>query len=76
MKKYAIHPGSVISYYDGELHYIGYSRLISLYQLSPNECILWDVAKPETTSGRVWSDYIHLYPRTDSHYYKERRLNK
>jgi hypothetical protein len=37
--KYMLHPGYVISRYDGQKHYISYHRLIELYKLNPKECI-------------------------------------
>ena len=62
MKKWlAIHPGK-ITYDDGDEHYISAPRLMELYRVNPDECIVWDRERPETYLGRRWKDYEHLYP--------------
>jgi hypothetical protein len=72
-KKYAIHPGYVISDYDGETHYITVNKLATLYGLKPRQYIVWDDKRPETFVGRNKRDYIHLYPRCDGNYNKDTR---
>jgi hypothetical protein len=67
MPRYALHGGSVISANDGEEHYISPTQLIQLYRLKPGEYCLWI---PSNSLGRVWEDYIHLYPRTDGNYHR------
>ena len=66
--KYMIHPGEVVSQFDGEIHYIEFSQLVKLYGVNPDECILADVRRPETLYGLNMNDYIHLYPRSDGKY--------
>ena len=69
MKKlYAIHPGYIISQYDGDRHYVPFTDLAGLYGLDPKDCILWDINRVETYAGRRPEDYIHLYPRADGRY--------
>ncbi len=67
-KKYALHPGVIISKSDGEEHYIPASRLAQLYEVDGHDCIVWDSQRPETFLGRKEENYIHLYPRTDGKY--------
>ena len=67
-RKYAIHPNWVQSKWDGQWHYIGYGQLISLYNLNPRECFLWDERRPETYLGRNRKDYKHIYPRDNDNY--------
>ena len=65
MKKYAIHPGYVVSKFDGDEHYITFSQLVILYGLDHRECINWN-EREEITRKR--DDYIHLYPKYDGNY--------
>lgn len=53
--KYALHPGWIISKNDGDRHYIGIGQLVNLYQLKPNEYIVWG-------KGHNWDAYVHLHP--------------
>jgi hypothetical protein len=62
-KKYALHPGWVTSQQDGDFHFIGVSKLVRLYELRPDEFIYW-----KNDYGRIWEDYIHLWPRDDGKY--------
>lgn len=68
-KKYAIHPGRVVSKRGGARHFIGYDALIALYEVPLDECICWDDNEPRTFNGRDYSAYIHLYPQYDSEGY-------
>ena len=68
MPKYALHPQIIRSSIDGQTHYIGYIELIKLYNLDPQECILWSNTRPETLIGRNFKDYTHLYPKPDGDY--------
>ena len=68
MIKYAIHPQIIRSSIDGQTHYIGYIELIKLYELDPQECILWNDSRPEMNVGRNFNDYIHLYAKPDENY--------
>lgn len=72
-KRYAIHPGYVISKTDGDRHYIPAQILADLYGLRPDEYIIWDDQRPETYLGRREEDYVHLYPRYDGNYKLEGR---
>lgn len=65
---YAIHPGWVKSYMDGDEHYIGYMALIKLYGLNPANCVLWDQDSPQTFAGRKWKDYKHFFPTSNGQY--------
>ena len=67
-RKYAIHPGNIKGWSDNDVHFITFTQLIRLYKVNPNECILWDLNRPETYICRNYSDYIHLYPRVDGNY--------
>lgn len=67
--KYAIHPGYVTSFRDGDRHYLSASRLAELYGLSKDRYIIWDRSRPETYRGRDWDDFKHLFPRPDGRYF-------
>lgn len=66
MKKYLICPGVVKSISDGDLHFISASRLIDLYQVDRNDCIIVD--SENSARGIRWEDFIVLRPRTDGNY--------
>lgn len=68
IKVYAIHPGHVVSKNDGDIHYIGYCRLMELYGLRPFQCVIWDDDRPMTFLGYKKENYVHLYPRRDGNY--------
>ena len=63
--KYIIHPGYVISKNDGDRHYIGYHKLIELYNVDPKECI---DARSLYTRSKSCEDCIDLKPRYDGNY--------
>lgn len=65
MPKYAIHPGWIRSQADGDEHYIGIGQLVRLYKLEPGEYCVW--VSPFNL-GRVYTDYVHLFPRDDGNY--------
>ena len=65
---YAVHPGTVVSKNDGDMHYITAWKLIRLYGVDPNKCIIWDEKRPETRQGRKYEEYTHLYPKTNGNY--------
>lgn len=60
--KYAVHPGWITSKNDAEWHYIGVAQLVRLYELRHNEYIVWDEKDPRTYAGRIYEEYVHLYP--------------
>lgn len=62
----AIHPGWVRSRTDGEMHYIGYNKLIELYNLDPRTC--FNASNPESMTGRRRHQIKHYLPRSDGHY--------
>lgn len=64
MKKYAIHPGYVVSKNDGDKHFIKYHQLIELYGVDPKECFEWS----EHTPGHEYGKYTHLFPDYDGNY--------
>jgi len=68
MKRYIIHPGTMQSKTDGDIHFISASQLMRLYNVSPNECIIMDRMRPETYIGLNLKEYVHLYPRYDGNY--------
>jgi hypothetical protein len=57
-RKFALHPGTVISRNDGQEHFVSAWQLARLYKLSPSEWFIWD---GDQQNGS-WDDYIHLYP--------------
>lgn len=71
LPRYAVHGGFVTSINDGDEHYIGPMRVVQLYKLKPGEYCVWQEAA--LNLGRVWEDYIHLYPRTDGNYHRPDR---
>lgn len=46
-KKYIIYPGFVTSQWDGERHYINARKLMILYNVHPNECVIADELFPQ-----------------------------
>lgn len=69
MKKYAIHPGWIISRNDGDRHFITFRQLCDLYDVDPKECFPWSDG-----AGLTESKYIHLYPRKDGNYARKTYL--
>lgn len=68
--KYVLHPGYIRSKSDGDLHFIGVSQLLRLYDVKRSECIVWDVNFPERNGFSLNSpDYKHLYPKSNGDYY-------
>ena len=60
MKKYAIHPGWIISQYDGQRHWISGPRLIHLYRVNPAECVIIE-GPEEDFLERRYKDVFQLY---------------
>lgn len=67
MTKFALHPGKIISRFDGQMHHITGTQLAELYQLRRDEYVIWQNT-PEFEKGRNYKDYIHLYPNTQGDY--------
>ena len=66
-KKYAIHPGYVVSKNDGDCHFISFNRLKQLYRLEKEECVNWGSSYRESIGERE-EDYIHIFPRRNGDY--------
>jgi hypothetical protein len=64
MTKYALHPGWVTSKSDGDRHWISGAQLARLYQLHPDEYIIWDDSRGHQDSTL----YAHLYPSFHGNY--------
>lgn len=62
---YAVYPGDVSSR-DGDIHYIGFAKLCSLYKVSPFVCV--DMSRPEKYLGLDVSNLIALRPSTCGNY--------
>lgn len=63
-KMYVLHPGYVKSK-DGDVHYIGFSKLVRLYNLPVGKCINNDWSDRGLFRGER---YIHLYPSETGDY--------
>jgi hypothetical protein len=69
MIKYALHPGQIRSWYDGDWHFISAATLANLYNVSLNECVIVNYKRPETIRSEFPDQpIIHLYPRSDGEY--------
>ena len=62
VKKYALHPGRIISRNDGDEHYIFANELARLYGVDMRQCIIVDKNQPATNFGRDLETFTHLYP--------------
>lgn len=62
---YILHPGTVLSRVDGQIHYVTYSQLRELYGLENEKCQRADDRKSYDFTR---TDTVHLYPRPDGHY--------
>lgn len=69
VKKYLVCPGFVISKRDGDRHWIDARRLIQLYQVDPEECL---IKKDDQTPNRFYQgrgrELIVLRPKYDGDY--------
>jgi len=65
MKRYVVHPGSILSKTDRQLHHITFGQLVQLYQVDPKECIN---ASDIQSTGRFSDAMVHLYPDYDGNY--------
>jgi len=66
MKKYLICPGVVRSISDNDMHYVSAPKLMRLYGVNREDCIIVD--NPDTARGIEWSKYIVLRPNTAGDY--------
>lgn len=62
-KRFAIHPGPVVSRNDGQTHHIGFAQLLALYHVPPQMCVDATQAQALAHTGLV-----HLEPRNDGNY--------
>ncbi len=67
-KKYVIFPGNVISPYDGDEHYISANKLIELYKVDRDECIIIHDEFEYAIYRKQIVGLTFLYPRTDGNY--------
>ena len=68
MKKYVVYPGIVFSRSDGDKHYISTHRVMELYGVNPQECVLITDDRSDIELGLNLSHLIPLYPRNDGNY--------
>ena len=68
--KYGIHPGYIRSRIDGDIHWISATKLMQLYEVNPDECIVIYKNRPDLVRsiGLDLGKLIHLYPRYDGNY--------
>lgn len=69
MAKYLVIPGHIPSKNDGQMHYVGYSTLVRLYRVDPDECT--DCAPLLLPDGGQYipaKPLIELRPRYDGNY--------
>ena len=66
--RYAVVPGDVISASDGQRHSVSAVRLMSLYDVSPSECLILDEGEhPSIFSSRT-RGLLVLRPRDSGNY--------
>ncbi len=61
--KYILCPGYVQSKFDGERHYIGWTKLAELYGVAMSECVINSEFR-----GALDKGLKRLYPRPDGDY--------
>jgi len=57
IKRFALHPGEILSVNDGDRHYIGFRQLCNLYGVDSSECV--DMSGP--VQGTRTDNLLHLY---------------
>jgi hypothetical protein len=62
MKRFALHPGNVISVNDGDEHYISAHQLAALYGVRVQECVVVDSKRPDAACGADLDVLLHLFP--------------
>ena len=68
--KYVLRPGYTYSL-DGCSHWIDADRLIELYDVAANECVVLETQDPKFNAKLyrfISKGYIFLYPRSDENY--------
>jgi hypothetical protein len=71
-KKWLVVPDFVTSKTDGQRHFINGQKLMELYGVDPEECIV--VAHPTLTNGYDLEKLLILSPRYDGNYTLPERL--
>jgi hypothetical protein len=78
-RKYMVHPGFMTSKNDGQEHHISARRLMQLYKVHPNECVVCHGCQRNprmmacgTAFGDRMGKYIHLTPRYNGDYELDR----
>lgn len=68
--KYGLCPGYVVSKNDNQEHYITSRKLIQLYNVDPNECIVFGLGRPKLLEemGVDIDNLILLTPKHDGNY--------
>ena len=64
MDKYLLHPGYVVSKTDGDRHYITAKMLMKLYNVRPEECVIYLPYRPYPNQNKL----INLYPMASGKY--------
>ena len=67
-KNYAVRPGFVKSLVDGQVRYIHFTELVTLYNVPMDQCVIWDGDWPETFRNKQWDDFVHLFPMSNHLY--------
>lgn len=70
--KYILVPGTIVSQYDEDQHYINAARLAHLYGVSMDECVVWHTDSPGGPPGP--SGALLLLPDAYGRYDKIRKL--
>ncbi|OQC71839.1 MAG: hypothetical protein BWX46_00519 [Candidatus Cloacimonetes bacterium ADurb.Bin003] len=63
-KKYLLYPGYVVSETDGKRHYITAKALMKLYNVPPEECVVWIPYRPYPNQDKL----IALHPMANGKY--------
>lgn len=62
MKRFALHPGNMISVNDGDEHHVSAPQLAQLYGVSMQECVIVDPCRPDAIRGVDLEVLLHLFP--------------
>ena len=74
MLKYLVFGGHVISQSDDDIHYISARKLVELYRVPINECVLIDESNPRSAKKSLLltlglkKNFIVLRPKFDGNY--------
>ena len=70
MPRIFLHPGTVVSQTDHDVHYVSSGRLASLYGVRLQDCIIITGHQSETLGYRAQAGDVHLHPRSDGNYHR------